>query len=179
MDNQQNKTPRRQKKALLGVFDVFIIIALVACVVAAGFAFVFKRNNGEALVAENEKEEFAITFECNNIAQFHARLLKDGDMYYLPDNSDFGKLSGNVTITPAVVYAQRSDGTFVRTYAPENGDDTKVDVSGTVIVKGVRDSNGILKIGNNFEAVPGHVFIMHSSTVAVQVNITAVEKVSK
>ncbi len=179
MDGQQNKTGRKSAKAPFGVFDVFIIIALISCVVAAGFAFVFKRDNGEALVRENDKEEFAVTFECSEISQFHARLLKDGDMYYLPDNSDFGKLSGNVTITPAVVYTQRSDGTYIRTYAPENGDDTKVDVSGTVIVKGVRDPNGILKIGNNFDAVPGHAFTMHSSTVSVQVSITAVEKVSK
>lgn len=178
MDSQQNKA-EKQKKAPLGVFDVFIIVGLIACVIAAGFAFVFKSDNGEAIVREDDKEEFAVTFECDSISKHHAQLLKDGDVYFLPDNSDFGTLSGNVTITPAVIYAERSDGVFVRTYAPDNGDDTRVDVSGTVMVKGSRDSGGLLKIGNSFDIVPGRSFVMHCSTVSVRVTITAVEKVSK
>lgn len=179
MDNQQKKTDKKQKRPLLGVFDVLIITALVACVIAAGFAFVFKRNNGEVLVRENDKEEFAVTFECYNISQYHAQLLKDGDMLFQPDNSEFGTLSGNVTITPAVIYAEKSDGTVVRTYAPENGDDTRVDVSGTVMVKGARDAGGTLRLGSKFAAVPGYSFLMHSSTVSVMVTITSVTKVSK
>lgn len=179
MDNQQKNTDNKQKRSRLGVFDALIIVALIACVIAAGFAFVFKRDNGELFVRENDKEEFAVTFECNDISQHHAQLLKDGEKFFLPDNSEFGTLSGNVTITPAVIYAERSDGVFVRTYAPENGDDTRVDVSGTVMVKGVRNSKGNIELEGGFDAVPGYSFIMYSSTVSARVTITAVEKVSK
>lgn len=179
MDNQRKKTENKQGKAPLGVFDAVIIVGLIACVIAAGFAFAFKHDNGETTSQKGEKEEFAVTFECDGISQNYAQLLKDGDMFYLPDNSDFGTLSGNVTITPAVMYVQRSDGTYVRTYAPENGDDTKVDVSGTLMVTGTRDSRGILRIGSNYDAAPGSSFVIYSSNVSVQVTVTAIEKVSK
>lgn len=179
MDSQQNKTEKKQKRAPIGVFDVFIIVALIVCIIAAGFAFVFKRDNGEVVIHENDKEEFAVTFECKSISKQHAQLLRDGDKYFLPDNEELGLISGNVTITPAVIYAQCDDGTYVRTFAPENGDDTLVDVAGTVIVRGARNSGGILEVGNAFGLIPGYSFIMHSSTVSVRITVDAVEKVSK
>ena len=169
----------QKKKTRFGVFDAIVIVFLAACVVAVGFGYYFKKTSGDLRVSEEDKEEYAIKFECYDVAQSHAQLLKDGETYYLPDNSEFGKLSGKVTITPALYYAEKDDGTFVRSYAPDNGDQTKVDVSGTVMTKGARNSRGVLIIGNDFEAIPGSSFIIHNSTVSIRVSITSVEKASK
>ena len=169
----------QKKKFRLSAFDAVLIVLLAACLVAAGFGYYFKRTSADATVAEADKEEYAVMFECYDVAQFHAQLLKEGEVYMLPDNSEFGTLSEKVTTTPALTYTQRSDGTYVRTYAPENGDQTRVDVSGVVRTKGARNSRGFLLIGNAFEAIPGSSFIIHNSTVSIRVTITAVEKVSK
>ena len=169
----------QKKKFRLSAFDAVLIVLLAACLVAAGFGYYFKHASADAALSEDAKEEYAVMFECYDVAQFHAQLLKEGEVYMLPDNSEFGTLSEKVTMTPALTYTQKSDGTYVRTYAPENGDQTRVDVSGVVRTKGARNSRGILLIGNAFEAIPGSSFIIHNSTVSIRVTITAVEKVSK
>ena len=169
----------KNKKFRLSVFDAVLIVFLAACIVAAGFGYYFKHTNGDGGVSEDQMEEYAVMFECYDVAQFHAQLLKEGEVYMLPDNSEFGTLSGKVTTTPALTYTQKSDGTYVRTYAPENGDQTRVDVSGVVRTKGARNSRGVLMIGNGFEAIPGSTFIIHNATASIRVTITAVEKVAK
>ena len=167
----------QQTKSRFGVFDAVIIVLLIACIVAGGFAFVFKRDNGEANVSEADKQEFVVSFKCYNVSQYHADLVKDGDLFYLPDNKEFGTVSGAPAQTPAESYVEKSDGTYVLSYAPSSDKDsvdrTKKDVSGTIVVQGVRDEStgGFLVAGDNFKIVPGKTFLMHNEKVSILVTI--------
>ena len=170
---------RQKGKPHFSVFDAVLIVFLIACIAAVGFGYEFKKQEGVAEIDQETAEEYMISFESYNVEQYHAQLLKEGDMYYLSDNAEFGTLNGKLIMTPALVYAEKDDGTYIRSYAPENGDQTKLDLSGAVMTKGTRNSRGILVIGNGFEAVPGESFIIHNSTVSIRVTITSIDKVSK
>lgn len=167
----------QKAKARFGVFDAIIIVFLIACLIAGAFAFIFKRDKGENSVKEADRQEYAVSFKCYNVSQYHADLLKDGDKFYLPDNSDFGTINGAPAQTPAESYVEKADGSYVLSYAPSSDKDSvdkaKKDVSGTLVVEGVRDesTNGFLVCGNGFKIVPGKTFLMHNENVSIQVTI--------
>ena len=167
----------QQTKPRFGVFDAIMIVFLVACLVAAGFAFVFKREKGENVIDEKSKQECLVSFKCYNVSQYHADLIKDGDEFFLVDNSEFGTVKGTPTQTPAETYVEKTDGTFVLSYAPSSDKDsvdkTKKDVSGTIAVRGVRDesTDGFLVIGGGERIAPGKTFLMHNDTVSIHVTV--------
>ena len=153
-----------EKKSGVSVLDIFIILALLMCVTAAVFAFVFKQNTAEKNVTE---------------AQSTMNMIEAGDTFYTENSKDFGTLQDSLTMTPAVVYVQKDDGTYVKTYSPENGDYTKWDVSGTFTVKGIRNSNGIFLLNGNVELAPNKSYTVINDTVSMSLLVTAIEKVSK
>ena len=78
---------------------------------------------------------------------------------------------------PAETYVEKTDGTFVLSYAPSSDKDsvdkTKKDVSGTIAVQGVRDesTDGFLVIGGGERIAPGKTFLMHNDTVSIHVTV--------
>ena len=167
----------QKTKARFGVFDAIIIVFIVACLVAAGFAFLFKRDKGESVISEANKQEYLVSFKCYNISQYHADLIKDGDEFFLYDNKELGTIKGTPTQTPAESYVEKSDGTFVLSYAPssekDSVDKTKKDISGTIAVQGVRDesTNGFLVVGDGFKIAPAKSFLVHTETVSIQITV--------
>lgn len=167
--NEKNKSSR------FGVFDAIIIVFLIACLIAAGFAFVFKRDKGESAISEDKRQEYIVSFKCYNVSQYHADLIKDGDVFYLSDNKEFGTVKGTPAQTPAESFVEKEDGTFVLSYAPSSEkagvDKTKKDISGTFAVQGLRDEStgGFLLTADNFKVAPGRSFWIHNDTVSLQV----------
>ena len=49
-----------EKKSGASVLDIFIILALLMCVTAAVFAFVFKQNTAEKNVTEAQLEDYVL-----------------------------------------------------------------------------------------------------------------------
>lgn len=173
----KNSTNTEKKKGV-GVLDVIIILALCACVVAGGFAFIFERETSETVAKEKDLEEYVISFRVNSMRQSSSQMFDVGDTYYCPDSNEFGVLNENLTITPAVVYVENDSGECIKTYAPENGDRTRVDVSGSFRVKGTRNSLGFFLLNGTQELVPNDSIIVRTDNLAVNICITDIEKVS-
>lgn len=168
-----------EKKSGASVLDIFIILALLMCVTATVFAFVFKQNTAEKNVTEAQLEDYVLSFRVDSMRQSTMNMIEAGDTFYTENSKDFGTLQDSLTMTPAVVYVQKDDGTYVKTYSPENGDYTKWDVSGTFTVKGIRNSNGIFLLNGNVELAPNKSYTVINDTVSMSLLVTAIEKVSK
>ena len=168
-----------EKKSGASVLDIFIILALLMCVTAAVFAFVFKQNTAEKNVTEAQLEDYVLSFRVDSMRQSTMNMIEAGDTFYTENSKDFGTLQDSLTMTPAVVYVQKDDGTYVKTYSPKNGDYTKWDVSGTFTVKGIRNSNGIFLLNGNVELAPNKSYTVINDTVSMSLLVTAIEKVSK
>lgn len=173
----KNSTNAEKKKGL-GALDVIILLALVACVVAAGFAFVFSKATADADVEEKDFEEYVISFESYGMRQSAAQMLNPGETFYYTDASDFGVMNDNLTVTPAVVYVEDENGVCVKSYAPENGDYTKVDVSGSFTVKGVRNAKGFFLLNGTTKLMPNKSVTIRNDTIAFGITITDIQKVS-
>ncbi len=173
----KNSTNGNNKKGI-GALDAVIIIALVACIAAGVLAFLYSRSTADPVATENDMEDYVISFEIYGIRQSNAQMLKTGEKYYTSESEEFGVMNENLTITPAVVYVQGEDGKCYKSYAPENGDYTKVDISGSMTVKGVRDSKGYFLLNGSTKLMPNKSIIVRNGTIAVNINITGIEKVS-
>jgi len=164
------------KKKRIGVLDVIIIIALCACLVAAGFAFVFKLKISGEVTPEDQYEEYVLSFESYGVRRSTAQMLKEGDIFYY-EKKEIGSLQGKITTVPSVTYVQDENGITHKTYAAENGDYTKMDVSGTLIVKGVKNKEGVFLLNGTTQLAPNKSFTIYTDTVTVSVSVTDIEKV--
>lgn len=169
---------RQQTKKKPGVLDVIIIVSLCVCIAAAVSAFVFSRDARDNIAEKDDFEEYVLSFEIYGMRKSTAQLLSDGDVFFRENGEVFGTVSGQIAMTPAAVYAEKDDGTLVKTYAPENGDFTLMDVSGTMIVRGAADENGILLVNGDLEIAPAKTLTVHSGKVSAQITVTGIEKVA-
>ena len=176
----------QQKKVRFGVFDAIIIVFLVACIIAAGFAFIFKRDNGEQGGVEATKQEYIVSFKCYNFPKYMADRLNEGDEFFMNDNKTFGTLRATPNQTPAQYYVTKEDGAYYITSAPDeqtqnqNVDKTKKDVSGEFIVEGVRDQSTkeFLVIDDNVKVIPGGNYTIYNENIAISIMVTDVQPLS-
>ena len=166
------KTKRR-----LTAIDVFIIFAVFAIVVAAGLRLYDNyRLSSDTVPEDTMHEEYTVSFECKGMKESTANLLSEGEVFYLTGGkTEFGILE-KISMTPATVRFELSDGTLMTDVPTEkNGNNTKTDVTGTFKVSGYRDDYNILNIGNSYLAtnMPITVFSHNTSLTFV---VTGIEK---
>ncbi len=170
---KSEKTARR-----LTAIDIFIILAVVAAIVAAGLR-IWADQNTEPTVVERTDDEYIISFVSYGMRSSTAKLLSMGDMFYLSSGVDeFGELQSEVSITPAEVYMELENGEYIKTYAEENGDNTKVDVSGEFRVKGCRNLDGLMYINGTFYIAPNMGVTVFNNFMSLSFTVTGIEKVS-
>ncbi len=144
--------PTNQKqKRKLNAMDYFIIVAFILCVAGAALRVTIDKAGGTlgALTSPITLEDYVVSFKINNIRNTSTSYLTPGDAFYMDSSKQlFGTLEGNVSVTPALFYVEDINGNYIQTYAPENGDATRVDVTGTIRVSGYMSDSGFLLNGN-------------------------------
>ncbi len=168
------KHPDEKSRKRISALDVFVIVALVLCVVGAGLRVYMKR------FVDNDKpqpENYVISFEIKNVRTTSSEYFTDGEIFYMIDGGDvFGEITGNVSITPAEMYVTDSEGNYILTYYPDNGDSSRIDVSGTMTVSGYCDDNGVFLLGGDTILTPNRQFDVRSKNITVSLTVTAISK---
>ncbi len=173
----------QQKKVRFGIFDAIIIVFLVACIVAAGFAFVFKRDKGEKENVEETKQEYIVSFKCYNVPKYVADCFNEGDAFYINEHVDFGTLRSMPNQIPAQYYVAKEDGVYYINSAPDeqslsqNVDKTKKDVSGEFLVRGVKDqtTDDFLVLDDDVRIIPGGRYTVYNDNMSVTIAVTDVQ----
>lgn len=168
------KHPTEKSGKGIGALDVFIVLALVLCVAGAALRIYMKRSD---VRDEPQLEDYLISFEVKDIRTTSSELFSDGEVFYIKDTGEaFGKISGNVSITPAELYVTDSEGNYILTYSPDNGDSSRIDVSGTMLVSGYCDENGVFLLGGSTILTPNRTFDLRSKSLTVTMTVTAISK---
>lgn len=167
--------PTNNKKKLNAI-DWFIIVALLLCVAGAALrAFIGTDNSMNGTVT---MEKHAVFFKVENIRNSSTEYLTPGEVFYIDATGQYlGEITGNVTVTPAVYMFEDASGKYVQAYAPENGDATRVDATGTLIVDGYMSDNGFLLNGTTSLA-PGKEITIRSNFIQVKITVTEIAKIS-
>lgn len=162
----------------LTAIDYFIIFAVIAALLCAGLRL-WNDSHSEDAVIERADDEYIISFVSYSMRSSSAKLLSAGDKFYLSNGVDeFGAIEGDVSITPAIVYIELDNGDYVMTYAEENGDNTKVDVSGEFKVKGCRNLDGLMYVNGTQYVAPNTGMTVYNNLMSFSFTVTGVEKVS-
>lgn len=167
--------PKKRKK--LNAVDYFIIAALVCCLVGAALRMILGSDGG-SLTAPITMEDYIVSFKISNIRNSSTEYLKADEQFYIDTTKQyFGKITGSVSVTPALYFIEDTEGNYIRAYAPENGDATRVDATGTMLVSGYMSDNGFLLGGTTALAI-NKTLALRSSYIYVTVTITDIVKAS-
>ncbi len=166
----ENKEKKNKRISALDVFAVFTLLLCIAGLVARLIA----GRDGVLPEKAPERGEYAVSFE---IARTRASSeLTSGEVFYAADDSVFGTLSDQFSVTPAAIYKENSDGTLVLTYSSSEGDSALVDIRGTMTVEGYPVDYGFLAGGRTFIS-PNYTLTLHTDKMTTDVRITDVSKI--
>ena len=168
------------KKKRLSAIDYFIIFAVAASLISAGLRVyeTFFAENG-SIPTEKVYDEYLVSFRSTGMRSSSAKLLDKGDVFYLyGGETEFGSLEDNVTVMPAEILIELQNGELVKSYAEENGDNTRVDVNGTFRSKASRTWDNLLFIEGKQYVAPNYDITLYNNEVSLTIKITGIEKVS-
>ena len=170
-------TKEKKTKKKLNAIDWFLIAAVVLCLIGAALRMLLGSESG-SFTSPVVMEDYIVSYEIRNIRNSSIEYLGEGAEFYIDETEQyFGKMTGNLSVTPAQFYVSDAEGNYVEAYAPENGDATRVDVAGTMTVSGYMGEHGFLLNGNTSLAVNKFI-ALRSPFIYVTITITDIVKAS-
>lgn len=156
--------------------DLFIIVLSVLC---AGGMFI-RLYLGDVNIADGDsydKGEYAVSFLAAGVDTIYSEHFGAGTVFYLEDGSEFGTMTAGVAITPAQLTVDDGEGGLVQIYAAGNGDDSIVDIRGTVTASGTYSPEKGFYIGGKHYVAANKTLTIHSTDADIQVLVTDIIKV--
>jgi hypothetical protein len=173
MAKSKDKTGRKRHFSPL---DLFVIILSVLC--AAGiFVRLYLGDMNIDGSASYDNGEYAVSFIAEGVDTVYSEHFAAGTVFYLEDGTVFGTMTDGVAITPAQLIVEDEDGALVQVYAAGNGDDSIVDIRGTVTASGTYSPEKGFYIGGKHYAAANKTLTIHSADAELQVLVTDVIKV--
>lgn len=168
---EQNKV-----KKSISALDVFIIILAVLCI--AGVAVrLWAGDSGILPINAPEKTEHSVSFEITGIKTVLSSNLTTGEKLYTADGVLFGTVGENVAVTPALLIVEGADGRYTQVFAgADNGDNSLVDIRGTIVTEGYYEDYGYM-VGGSVYSAPNSEIVLHTDKAEYTFKITDVAKV--
>ena len=156
---------KENKKYRFSIFDVIIIVAVVACIVGIVIRFQFTSSND---FSSKVTVEFIVPGVMKSTSDQMAAKLKEGTKLYLSSNDKEIGYIVSVAAEKSKVYATGADGKLERVEHPEN-----YDVKGVCVLYGSDGDSGFL-IGGNTLATISEVIYVYSADVEFSITLTDV-----
>ena len=165
---------KEKKNKRISALDVFAVFTLLLCL-AGLVARLISGRDGVLPEKAPARGEYAVSFEIERRRSTGAELAS-GEIFFAEDDSVFGTLTDQISVTPAAIYKENADGTLVLTYSSAEGDSALVDVRGTLTVEGYPVDYGFLVEGKTFIS-PNYTLTLHTDKMTADVRITDVAKI--
>ena len=160
------KKTKNKSGARFNIFDVLIILALLACVGAIVVRVVFISN------VEDVKKNVTIVYKIENISEETAiELCKPNQTVYLQKNNDNVGILESATYTEQIVWMENEAGELVKALHPDKKQITegKASISGTW-------KDGDFLIGGTYLATVGDTIDIYTQNVACTITIVSISK---
>lgn len=166
----------KEQKKRLGALDIFIILAILACLVSVGLRFIAVR--GSSVGNNVQLENYIVSFEISDIRDSSAKNFMDkGTNFYLKDSGLLlGSLREGKTISDAAKYYYLHDGSIVRLTNSSTGDLYRVDVEGSLDCMGTMSADGSFLLNGNQYIAMNQELNVYSKYLAVSIRITGISK---
>lgn len=177
-NNIENSESAEKKRRSLSALDVSVIIIALLCV-AGVMVRIYAGDSGVLPISNPDKEEYVASFEISGVKTVLGTGISSGEKLYDENGSFVGTVGENVTITPAKLYVEDSEGKYIQIYASaDNGDNSLIDIRGTVLTKGYYTDYGFLADGKTYIA-PNYTIELHTDRATFTLRITDISKVEK
>ena len=164
------------EKKKISSLDVFLFILLIMCIAGVAVRLAVGEN-GILPAAAPDQTEFAVSFELRQAKTSLSGFFSSGEVFYDEGSDVFGTVDGQVSVTPAQLFTEDEDGKYVISYSgAENGDNSLVDIRGTMTVKGYKTDYGFLVNGETYIA-PNFVISLHSDKTTSDVRIMDITEI--
>lgn len=170
MNNQKEKNRR------LGALDIFIILALAACIISVGMRYISVRNSS---VSKNvQLENYIVSFEVSDIRDSSAKnFMEQGTNFYLQESGALlGSLREGITISDAENYYEMPNGEIVRVTNSGTGDLYRVDVEASLECTGTMNESGSFLVNGNQYIGINQELKIYSKYLAITVKVTGITK---
>lgn len=166
-------TKNKKDRVRLGVLDIFIIAAILVCIVSVGLRWYFTKDS--VLTNPTQMQSYTVNFVIKDIRATSVKYLYEGAAFYINDNGDYLGTVVSVDDTPAMTEYITKDGQHV--YIPNNTEDervNRVDVSGSFAVSGIRGEDGYFYLNGNRYLAPNEELEIKSKELSVTVIIDSI-----
>ena len=158
---------KRNGKAL-NLIDYVVLLLAVICLVGA----VLRIGQTKWLVGNSGLEACEIRFSITDIAYTSAEALVVGDTVTLYEGQTvLGTLKSIDSVVPSTLYVKDADGNILRVNYPE---DTRIDVTGTILSHGKTSEKGFL-LGGTIHIAPGRSYRVQSEHMDFTLSILDIE----
>ncbi len=153
-----------EAKKKINALDILIIVVLIFCVVSIAFRY-YKGEKSESYSTDGK---YAISFTVNDIRYTTADAFVKGDKVYVAwDDRFIGTFERLDSTNPAAYYATSPKDGVVKVYYPE---DTRIDVTGTIISEGYMNDDGFFAGGTYFLA-PGKGLTIYTGHLYLDITL--------
>ena len=165
----KNETETK-KVSRVSPLDIFIAILVVMCIVGVVIR-VYVGKDGILPASNNETADYVVSFEIKNAIPELSTYLTSGESLYDSEGNLFGTVSENLTVTPAQIFVEDSEGKYVPVYSSNEND-----IRGTVMLSGSYADYGFLAGGKTYIA-PNYDIELHTGMASFTMKITGISKV--
>lgn len=159
-----------KKASRVSPLDIFIAILVIMCI--AGVVIrVYVGKDGILPAAGSETADYVVSFEIKNAIPELSTYLASGESLYDDEGNLFGTVNENLTVTPALVFVEDSEGKYVPVYSSSEND-----IRGTVMLSGRYESYGFLVNGKVYIA-PNFEIELHTGMASFTMKVTGISKV--
>lgn len=165
---------QNEKKNRLGALDIFIILAVVVCIVSIGWRYISIKddstNNSVSL------DNYIVSFDVYNIRKSSAdNYLEVGTEFFIDDgDAFFGTLREQISILDAEKFYTTSNGEVVRVAGTGTGEQDRVDFKGTMNCSGVMNENGSFLLNGNLYLGIDKEIKLYTKYLSVSIKITGI-----
>ncbi len=165
-----------EKKKKIGALDIFIILAVIACIACIGIRYFATIRSS---VSEKvQLDDYVVSFRVSSIKDSSAKnyMTPNTNFYVKETGMYFGSLLEGLTIRDAQKAYEMPNGDVVIGENNAVGDLYRVDVDAKIMVKGKTDENGCFLLNGNTYVGANKIFNLYSKYLAIQVTVTDVTK---
>ena len=160
-----NPTETKKSGAPFNLFDVIIILALVACIAAIIVRAYFTAN------IKNDFTTAQVEFIVSGVSEYTAQALQEGGagraLYLASGDDEIGTID-TVSCTASEIYAEDAAGALILLPHPD-----KKDIRGTATLRGIWTDDGFM-IDGTVPATVGKSISVYTQDAACSITITAV-----
>jgi len=165
-----------ENRKKLGALDFFIIIAIIAAIlfVVIRFYFIKTSDQSETVVLD----DYIVSYELQDVRNSTAEnyLASGTKVFFADNNAYFGELREEKTVRDAQKFYELDDGTVVLSNTEVVGNLYRVDVEGSIAVKGMMDANGRFLVNGNTDIAPNKSVKIITKYLAVELTVTDITK---